>query len=230
MNRQAFLSGYLVKTAGKVWDQAAPMITGSIAGLNPVTAVANGLAQGVGAGVGLLKKAPMDAPADEKDTAGDMSKALIPGVGGHRIGKRMRETIDVSDRENGDKSKAVRNVVGELAGPSLVSPLTLGALGMGAGGLHAGLAGAVPTSPMMTRELIVGGLLGAGAGFGIQGLASLLALARKTRSVEDQLEHDRSSHLVSDMLVPGKGIYDQWKRYGASENFRKKYHKDEKKD
>jgi hypothetical protein len=115
------------------------------------------------------------------------------------------------------------NMLSEVFGP-YTSAAVLGVAGVGIGGL-AGAGFGKATGHDADEYAKAGRGMGAAAGIGVAGLAmvtaAVLALARKTRTTDEQVQRDETSNLGRNLLVPGTSAYDYFKRYGASENFRK---------
>jgi len=60
----------------------------------------------------------------------------------------------------------------------------------------------------------VGSLAGATAGGLGTPLGGLLALIKRRRTAAEQVAYDSNSHILKNLLVPGAGSYNMWKRIG----------------
>lgn len=60
----------------------------------------------------------------------------------------------------------------------------------------------------------IGSLAGATAGSLGTPLGGLLALIKRRRTAAEQVAYDSSSHILKNLLVPGAGSYNMWKRIG----------------
>lgn len=60
----------------------------------------------------------------------------------------------------------------------------------------------------------VGSLAGVAAGSLGTPLGGLLALIKRRRTAAEQVAYDSSSHILKNLLVPGAGSYNMWKRIG----------------
>lgn len=199
----------MVKEAGKVHDFLGHTITSTVAW--PVSAAASTLGAA-------MSKEP-EEPASEKSGLSE-ALAYIPAVGSYRVGRRLKETVQDAANPN----VAMNNLLAETVAPYTSTAFTaaLGAL--------IGLGGAFPESrkkmnPVKTLAQGVkkGLLVGAGVGAGANVVGGVQAAIDKTRSRTDQRKHDRTTHILATLLVPGYGIYQDFKRYGSSEPLRE-YH------
>lgn len=110
------------------------------------------------------------------------------------IGKAVRNGKRRLGKTAADDSSAT-NAISEVAG-HLTAPLTLGILG--------GLATKHPVG------LIAGQAIGhTGSAIGV-----LAALLKARRSAGAQRDYDSESHILRNLLVPGQGSYNMWKRIG----------------
>lgn len=144
--------------------------------------------------------------------------SLIPGVSQSKQWKRARKTIE-SALSNDRGTKAVMNATTEALSPvSTIAPALAGAaLGHFLGSSAAKKRG--DTGSEAKRDSIAGAILGGSAGFAIpQIISMLIASSKKRRSVDEQSEHDSTGHAVENLLVPGYGEYNFWKRQGSSRN------------
>lgn len=210
MNTYEVLNTFAVtgmhKQAGTLTDFfggiPAEMVLGAVApGVGPTLAQAADLA-------GMIHGATTNTPkdADIKAMNEDSMKSFIPGVGGSRYIRRLKQ--QTKDR-NGGYSKAWSQVLGphtSIAGVTLLASL------LGAG------AGAALNTDNRAAGAALGSGVGALAGLGLGGGASLAgALAAAITKRRTQAEHDKyinEDSVAPEYLVPGVAVYNKWKTIG----------------
>ena len=137
--------------------------------------------------------------------------AFIPGVGAHRLAKRINSQVNreqIEAKELGrDEVKPVRHAVAEKLGPATSMALST-LLGAGIGHLVDKKKGAR-----------TGAKIGLGVG-GVASLAGMIAAAKKRmRTKEEQMDADEKS-VLPKYLVPGAALYGMSKRLGRSQGDR----------
>ena len=168
------------------------------------------VAQAAHAGLGLgstihgLSQPVSDKDIEEMDNSVGMG--LVPGVADSRMLRRFRHSAE----KTGGKHP-MANVVGENLGssvPILASMIAGAAIG----------AIAKSTDKLASTENIAAsGLMGAGIGGGLAGLATLAGFGaagltpRRTKA--EQKEHDDSVH-AENWMIPGAAAYNRAKRFG----------------
>ena len=159
------------------------------------------IASGV-AGAGLLGGGAYLAANDKARNA--VRKAILGTLGraAEPFRKKMAEDRGAARRAflKAAADHSFGNRVSEWAGFG-ANPEILAALG-GALTLPVGGVGAIPAA--------VAGGVGRIAG-------PLLALVKKQRSLADQRAYDSSSHILQNLLMPGAGSYNMFKRLGHAD-------------
>lgn len=121
------------------------------------------------------------------------------------MGKEVQERFD----KDAPKTQADKNIVGETAGK-----WTGAVAGAGLGAM----AGISYRDEFPERLRPAAAAIGMTAGVAAPIFAaSFLAQFRK-RNVAQQVEHDQSSHVLSDVLVPGKAVYNDIQRVRAGQD------------
>ena len=194
-------------TQGFAAAGSMPMGEGAI---NPI-----GQAAAAGSGIGSLMGMGSGPATEAEELEWDRTpeKAMIPGIAGIRMQRRLKRQLT---DDAGDNPHYWSQSFGHIA-PAL---LMVGA-GTAYGLKHP------PKSflgePLNTKDTgankMVGGLLGFYGGLGAFGLttlaAALLAAATRTRTKEEQKEYANSSTLA-EWLIPGVSTYNKWKTLGRS--------------
>lgn len=165
------------------------------------------IANGVGASAGILSD-------DFKEHDKSRLRALIPGVGGYRLAKRLASQVKHEQedaRRLGRKDVSpVAHAMAEKIGPA-TSMLASALLGGGIGALA------------HKKDRGRGFLAGAGIGAGASALANIGGLIaagiRRRRTKEEQLDAD-SEATIKKYLVPGLATYGASKRMGRSQGDR----------
>lgn len=224
MNNDAYLRGFIKQAAAAGVDAvdlakyvaltksayASPftdMMLGA-ASDNVLNAIIPGLGN-VASSAGYLTGLAGIPDNKKKDTV----KAIIPGVGGFRIGNRiktqvMRELRDIAKSKEGRGARPVAHAVSEHIGP-LTSTLASVGIGAGAGALIGG-------DNNRAEGAITGSIAGASAAAIAHLISSIAAAIRRRRTRDEQIESDKKS-LLMKYLVPGIGNYDYLKRLGRSQ-------------
>lgn len=181
--------------------------------------LADALLPGVGSTVGLGGHlyGLLDDQADDPES--DLP-SIIPGVGGYRVGRRMRTTSDEFDKDREEKGLG-RKLWSEYLGPST----SMLASALAGAGIGAGIGASREVGGDRTRlsNALSGAAVGGAVGGGISGLGSLLGLAgaaaTPTRTKDEQREYetDRWGSL-RNYLIPGSALYNSFKRLGYSRN------------
>jgi len=172
-----------------------------------VAAEAAGIAGGRGVGsaaralgVGARLSGALGGYVNPEEAAKDIKEqskagAFVPFQGSHRLGAREGMLPG--------KAGTSKNLLATYAGPISTT----------AGLLGAGAAGSVLTG---SDALLHASLAGAGLA---PAVAMVAALITKRRTIEEQLEAEKSNkNVAAQMLIPGKAIYEQFKRLGATRN------------
>lgn len=175
---------------------------------------------------------------DEKDKMKENNRDLewVPGVSSRRQGQRLKLVTDASERGGGRSagSNMLTELIGGYTAPlggALVGAGVGSALGGGlgtlggavAGGAAGGGKGALGGAALgglggMGLGTAIGAGVGATAGLSGRLIAAVLAAARRRRSIKDQAGADFGNHALSNLLIPGVGDYNRYKRWGASRN------------
>lgn len=143
---------------------------------------------------------------------------VIPGIGESRIIRRLRKVRkDVAPEAKSQRSRILSDVFAPMT-----FPLAAGAGGALAGagvvagaGAWAGDGAHYKTNRDVAKGAFIGGLTGLAAG----ALTGVLAAAITKRRTRDE---QRAAELEPGLLshvVPGKGVYNYWKRLGYSKNY-----------
>jgi hypothetical protein len=194
------------KAVDHINKQAAGPITENLVGL-PANLAAGALLPGANlVGHAATLGGALGGHTSEKEVK-DLNKgygaSAAPFVAHHRGGQRLRATYDRSQRDNKENSRALRNILTESFGP-LTSSLA-------AGGIGAGVGAALGEDPAE-----FGAIAGGGAFVGGQLAAMAMALAKKRRTAKQQSKEDSEGHSLRNLLVPGAGAYESFKRYGST--------------
>lgn len=187
------------KRAGIYGDYAGAVLGGALG--DALIPGAGNMADTIGyiSGLATAEDGKLDKEVKEMNKSTGMS--FIPGVGSHRIVKKM-----VRNALKNNKKTAWHNILGEQFGP-LTSGIPLAIAG-GVGGYLIG------DNSSGGRYGVPGALLGAAAGMSVPVLvAGALALINKRRSGAEQREHDKDTH-IENWLIPGVGQYNALKRFG----------------
>lgn len=148
----------------------------------------------IGHASGQISNPATDDDVEEYDE--HPGRALIPGVGAHRIERRLKKSLT-------DSSGNARHYISQSFG-GLTSTGVGAALGAVAGSL------ATKDKRNKTRNTVVGALTGASAPVL---LAALAALASKRRNADRHAEYIESS-TVPEYFVPGLSTYNRLKTIG----------------
>ena len=176
-----------------------------------------GVANSIGSMAGLLTD-------DFKDQDESALKALIPGVGGYRLGKRLSSQVKHEQedaRSLGRKDVSpVAHAMAETFGPA-TSTLASTLLGGGIGAaIHRKDRG---------KGFGVGAGIGAGASMLAHLIGAIAAGVKRRRTKGEQLDSDSKS-VASKYLLPGVASYNSYKRLGRSQGDRDENDKGKKKD
>jgi hypothetical protein len=189
----------VVKTAGAPGDVVA---TELINRLHPGL----GLINSVGTISGLIDGQPHDEEKNKEFAGRNSALSLIPGLGGYRVGNRLRRVTEESRADGASKPYA--KLVSEQVGPITSSLLPA------VGGIALG-------HKLSDGNPITTGLSGVAAGYIVpSALGSLLAAIKAHRTKGEQTKVDSSrGQVATDYLVPGAAVYDGWKRYGRTRDW-----------
>ena len=191
-------TGMAVKQAGLGGD-----ITGDV--------IASMLPFGMGAPIsagGTVHGFVTDDTGVPNDAAG-----VVPGIGNSRIIRRLRKVRkDVAPEAKSQRSRIMSDVIAPMT-----FPLAAGATGALAGAL-AGAHRYHHTTGDAADGALVGGLTGLAAGTAANLAAALAAAITNRRTRDEQRAAELEPGLLSH-VVPGKGVYNYWKRLGYSKNY-----------
>ena len=198
------LAKYAQDHATPFTDYAMGGVPRMMLGSNPITAPIAVAADNVGYIAGLM------SVADNSHKT--ILPAAIPGVGGFRMGNRiktqvLREIADIKKKKEHKDAKPVAHAIAEHLGGGTSMLASLG-LGAGIGGLLGKGKGALLGAGIAGGTTIAANLIG-----------TIAAAIKKRRTKEEQIESDKRS-VLKKYLVPGTAIYDYWKRMGRSQGER----------
>lgn len=121
------------------------------------------------------------------------------------MGKEVQERLD----KDAPETQAEKNILGETAGK------WTGAL---AGAGLGSMAGISYRDELPLRIQPYAAALGMSAGVAAPILAASFLAQLRRRNVAQQVEHDQSSHVLSDVLIPGKAVYNDIQRVRAGQD------------
>jgi hypothetical protein len=214
---------YVVKTADRLAREFGAGMVGALPfaigqHLIPGIGVIGDSASTAGSLTGLLRGS--DKANIEQDLGRSAWRSAIPGYGSYRMAHRARAVADESDRRGGEHPYA--NLVAER-----LSSLTAILAGAGVGAGAGALAGdKMPTLWGGHSNVESGAIAGAGIAAVIPLITSTVAAIRKRRTLDEQADVEGGGRALAKYVVPGLGMYDSWKRLGASRNIYK--HPDDK--
>lgn len=211
-NKSAYIKGFC--KAAKIYNKNPEELIKFAAESTPAKEVLLGGLPGmipyVGPGASTIGglKALLEDVDDEAKPHEGVSKNLIPGVANYRLVKRLKGQAVRQDRKH--KGSAVKNLLGEILGPStsiIGSTLAGSALGAGLNALRGRRA---------SDGAITGALIGSGAGALSSIAGGIIAGIKRRRTAQEQVDHDKELRL-SNYLVPGAAVYNRYKRLGRSQ-------------
>jgi len=196
----AFQLGYrhgLQKSAGPISDVALSLIPGAIPYVGPYSSL-------VGGATGQMSNPATDKDLDEYDE--HPLRAMAPGVGRHRIERRLKKSLTDS---SGNARHYLSQIIG--GGTSMIPGAGLGAL-----------IGALASKD----NRVLGAGVGAAAGAVTPPLiAALTALIRERRNKDKHKKYIESS-TVPEYFVPGLAFYNRLKTIGHEQgNFKERQQK-----
>jgi len=162
-------------------------------GLSMFSPVNGSLSNAIGAASGQMSNPATEDDLDEYDD--HPFRALAPGVGSHRLERRIKKSLT-------DSSGNSRHYLSQNFG-GLTSALLGAGLGAGAGALLADKG-----------DRATGAAVGAGAGVVLpQVLAAITALVRRRRNKDEHKKYIESSTLP-EYFIPGLASYNRYKTIG----------------
>lgn len=149
---------------------------------------------------------------DENNSAGGRYKALLPLVGGYRLGNRIKTQVkrELRDIEKSPRNKGARPVAHAVSEYLGGVSSNIGALALGA------LIGAAVNKKDRQFGGAVGSLIGSGVGLTSTLFGSIMAAIKRRRTKEEQIESDKRS-VLPKYIIPGLAEYDRYKRLGRSQ-------------
>lgn len=200
--KQAFKLGYaqaMGKSASPISDVVLSGLSSSLLGY-PGAIVSN-----VGTSTGMMSNPATDKDIDEYDE--HPGRAAIPGVGPHRVQRRLKKSLT-------DSSGNARHYISQALGSG-----TSTLLGSGLGALVGALAAG-------KKRRAVGAVVGGASGTLLPILtAGILALSKKRRGSKEHKKYIESS-TVPEYFVPGMALYNTWKTIGHEQGKYKKRKQD----
>ena len=140
---------------------------------------------------GLLRSPASDEDLESADAR--VGESFVPGVGGYRVGRRLRAGASRSRDWESTKNRLVSELIGPVTSTALLT-------GLGAGvGVY-----------MNPEDRARGAGIGAASGLGASAVANLLGevvgAARQPRTRGEQEEHDqKDGENLRNYLLPGRG-------------------------
>lgn len=174
-----------------------------------------GQAASMGSSIGSVMGLGSGPATEEEELEWDRTpeKAMIPGIAGMRVERRLKRQL-VNDE--GENPHYWSQRFGSIA-PTLL--LTGAGAALGAMNPPSSFFGTPMEGVDMRHQRMAGATVGALGGLGVAGLvalaASLLAAATRTRTKEEQKAYANTS-AVPEWLVPGMSTYNYWKTLGRS--------------
>lgn len=145
---------------------------------------------------------------DDEEVPNDAA-GITPGIGESRIIRRLRKVRkDVAPEAKFQRSRILSDVFAPMTFPLAAG--TAGAL-VGAD-VHNKIDGDAATGA------VKGGIAGIAAGAAVNLAAALAAAITNRRTRDEQRAAELEPGLLSH-VVPGKGVYNYWKRLGYSKNY-----------
>lgn len=186
--------------AAHLRKQAGP-VSEYMSSFNPLNAYGGGLLGGLAALATPTKSLQQQAELDSNDGPGRaLANFLVPGLGTYRWSKRMGAAIR-SPEMKAIKAQRLLEEIAKAESSGVGTPAAAPAAA--ATDKKAGWVSEMAGSVLNPLSLFGGNIIGAGA-----------AALTPTRNLRQQSEAD--DNMWSNLLIPGRGAYNGWKRIGAA--------------